>query len=50
MLKDTMLFLARQDGIRHFVSFNPAARRVARRFTAGETIDEALEVAQALNR
>jgi proline dehydrogenase len=50
MLKDTMLFLARQDSIRHFVSSNPAARRVARRFTAGETIDEALEVAQALNR
>jgi proline dehydrogenase len=50
MLKDTMLFLARQDSIRHFVSSNPAARRVARRFTAGETIDEALEVAQALNK
>jgi proline dehydrogenase len=50
MLKDTMLFLARQDSIRRFVSSNPAARRVARRFTAGETIDEALEVVQALNR
>jgi proline dehydrogenase len=50
MLKDTMLFLARQDSIRRFVSSNPAARRVARRFIAGETIDEALEVARTLNR
>ena len=50
MLKDTMLFLARQNSIRHFVSTNSTARRVARRFVAGETLDEALEVAQALNR
>jgi proline dehydrogenase len=50
MLKDTMLFLARQDNIRQFVSSNPAARRVARRFVAGETLDEALMVSQTLNR
>ena len=50
MLKDTMLFLARQDSIRRFVSSNPAARRVARRFVAGETLDEALMASQALNR
>ncbi len=50
MLKDTMLYLARQDSIRHFVSHNPAARRVARRFVAGETLDEAMEVTQTLNR
>ncbi|MGO8947608.1 MAG: proline dehydrogenase family protein [Ktedonobacterales bacterium] len=50
MLKDTMLFLARQDGIRHFVSSNPAARRVARRFVAGETLQDALAVAQSLNQ
>jgi proline dehydrogenase len=49
MLKDTMLFLARQDGIRQFVSSNPAARRVARRFVAGETLDEALDVTRTLN-
>lgn len=49
MLKDTMLYLARQDGIRHFVSTNLAARRVARRFVAGETLNEAMEVAQRLN-
>lgn len=50
MLKDSMLFLARQDSIRHFVSSNSAARRVARRFVAGETLREALLVARTLNR
>jgi proline dehydrogenase len=50
MLKDTMLYLARQDGIRQFVSHNPAARRVARRFVAGESLDEAVQVAAMLNR
>jgi proline dehydrogenase len=50
MLKDTLLFLARRDGIRKFVSSNPAARRVARRFVAGEELDEALLVAHVLNK
>ena len=50
MLKDTMLYLARQDGIRHFVSTNTAARRVARRFVAGETLDEAMDVTHRLNK
>jgi proline dehydrogenase len=50
MLKDTMLYLARQDGIRKFVSHNTAARRVARRFVAGETLDDAMLVAHALNK
>jgi proline dehydrogenase len=45
-----MLYLARQDGIRTFVSHNPAARRVARRFVAGEALDDAMGVALALNR
>ena len=50
MLKDTMLYLARQDGIRKFVSHNAAARRVARRFVAGETLDDAMLVAHTLNK
>jgi proline dehydrogenase len=50
MLKESLLFLARQDGIRRFVSTNGAARRVARRFVAGEELDEAMQVARALNR
>src|SRR5262245_36964979 len=50
MLKDTLLFMARQDGIRRFVSSNPAARRVARRFVAGEELGEAMQVAHMLNK
>ncbi len=50
MLKDTLLYLARQDGIRHFVSHNAVARKAARRFVAGETLDEAMAVVPALNR
>ena len=50
MLKDTMLYLARQDGIRKFVSHNTAARRVARRFVAGESLDDAMLVAHTLNK
>ncbi|HZC76249.1 MAG TPA: proline dehydrogenase family protein, partial [Ktedonobacterales bacterium] len=49
MLKDTMLYLAKQDGIRQFVSHNPVGRRVARRFVAGEALDEAMDVAEELN-
>jgi proline dehydrogenase len=49
MLKDTMLYLARQDGIRQFVMQNAAARKMARRFVAGETLDEAIAVTHALN-
>jgi proline dehydrogenase len=49
MLKDTMLYLARQEGIRQFVIHNAAARRVARRFVAGERLDEAVAVTHALN-
>lgn len=50
MLKDTMLYLAKHDGIRHFVSANPAARRMARRFVAGEALADALDVTRALNQ
>ncbi|HKB47728.1 MAG TPA: proline dehydrogenase family protein, partial [Ktedonobacterales bacterium] len=49
MLKDTMLYLAKQDGIRQFVSHNPVGRRVARRFVAGEALDEAMDVSEELN-
>ncbi len=49
MLKESMLYLARQEGIRTFVIGNQATRRVARRFVAGETLEEAIDVAQKLN-
>ncbi len=49
MLKESMLFLARQDAIRHMAQTNPIGQRVARRFVAGETLDLAIQVAHTLN-
>ena len=50
MLKEAMLALAQQDSIKQFMMFHPAGRRVARRFVAGESLDDALDVARWLNR
>ncbi|WIG60987.1 MAG: Proline dehydrogenase [Ktedonobacterales bacterium] len=50
MLKDTMLYLARQESIRRFVSTNGAARRMSRRFVAGETLDDAIAATRPLNQ
>jgi proline dehydrogenase len=50
MLKESMLYLAKQDTIREFTQRNTIARRVARRFVAGETLDEAMPVTHELNR
>ncbi|HEX9067636.1 MAG TPA: proline dehydrogenase family protein [Ktedonobacterales bacterium] len=50
MLKEPLLFLARQESIRQFVVSNGVARRVARRFVAGETLDDAIAAAKAVNR
>ncbi|HEX8997326.1 MAG TPA: proline dehydrogenase family protein [Ktedonobacterales bacterium] len=50
MLKESMLFLARQDSIRQLAQHNVVAQRVARRFVAGETLDLAIQVAHNLNR
>jgi proline dehydrogenase len=49
MLKEPLLYLARQKSVRQFVISNPAARRVARRFVAGERLDEAIAATRALN-
>src|SRR5260221_13873659 len=49
MLKEPLLYLARQKGVRQFVISNPATRRVARRFVARERLDEAIAATRALN-
>jgi proline dehydrogenase len=49
MLKESMLFLARQDAIRQLAQTNPIGQRVARRFVAGESLDLAIPVAHTLN-
>ncbi|HEU5367888.1 MAG TPA: proline dehydrogenase family protein [Ktedonobacterales bacterium] len=50
MLRGTLLYLAKQDNIRRFVTHNRLARSSARRFVAGETLDEALQATRALNQ
>src|SRR5579884_4189068 len=50
MLKGTLLYLAHHPGVRDFVIHNKATRGVSRRFVAGETLDEAIAAARALNQ
>ena len=50
MLRGTLLYLANQDTIRHFVTHNQLARRSAQRFVAGETLEEALQATRILNQ
>src|SRR5438067_4416775 len=50
MLRDTLLYLAQNEGLRNFVISNRATRSVSRRFVAGEVLDDAIETARALNR
>jgi proline dehydrogenase len=45
-----LLFLSRQRRIRRWIEGFPAARRLSRRFVAGETLEEALAVCRRLNR
>ena len=50
MLRKTFLYLSNQQRIFAFVRNNGMARRMARRFVAGETLDEALDAVEALNK
>lgn len=50
MLKSTVLYLAQNKTVHDFVVHNPAARSVSHRFVAGETLDEAIDVARRLNK
>jgi len=49
MLRKTLLYLSNQPQIFRFVSNNALAKKFARRFVAGERLDEALEAVAALN-
>ena len=40
MLRQSLLWLSRQNGLFNFIRSNPIARRFASRFVAGETIEE----------
>src|SRR5210317_1435115 len=49
MLRQGLLFLSESSVARKMVTHAPFARHAARRFVAGETIDEAIEAARELN-
>jgi proline dehydrogenase len=50
MLKRTLLFLSEQPKLQHFATHLGVSRRTARRFVAGETIQDAIEALKELNR
>ncbi|HEU5316863.1 MAG TPA: proline dehydrogenase family protein, partial [Chloroflexota bacterium] len=50
MLRKALLGAAAQPKLRRLAETTAAARQVARRFVAGETMDDGLEAARALNR
>jgi len=49
MLRQTLLFLSEREDLKDVLFHLPFARRAAERFVAGETSDEALRAAAALN-
>ena len=49
MLRKTLLYLSNQPQIFRFVSSNGLAKKFARRFVAGERVEEALDAVAALN-
>jgi proline dehydrogenase len=49
MLRSTLLYLSKQHQIFRFIRHNRIAKGFARRFVAGETLEEALVAARALN-
>jgi len=50
MLRQTLLFLSERDDLKRILFKLPYARRMAGRFIAGDTSEEALAVALQLNR
>jgi proline dehydrogenase len=49
MLRSTLLKLSESPSFAHWVTSNPTTRRMARRFVAGETLDDAIIAARACN-
>src|SRR6476620_1320340 len=49
MLRKTLLYLSNQQKVFRFVRRNRLARRMASRFVAGETIEEAMGAVRTLN-
>lgn len=49
MLRESLLFLSESDAARRLIKATPVSRRMAERFVAGETLDEAATVARSCN-
>ncbi|MHB0949334.1 MAG: proline dehydrogenase family protein [Gemmatimonadaceae bacterium] len=49
MLRNALLYLSNQPQVFNFVRNNPLAKQFARRFVAGETLEEALDAVRDLN-
>jgi proline dehydrogenase len=49
-VRSLLLFLSRQNRLRKWVEGSAAAQRLATRFVAGSTLEEALDVCRALNQ
>src|ERR1700683_1192537 len=49
MVRALLLFLSRQKQLRQWMETSPAARRLATRFVAGETLDLALALSRSPN-
>jgi proline dehydrogenase len=50
ILRQTLIRLSQQRRLQQLSARNPLARKMARRFVAGETLSEAIEAARGLNR
>lgn len=50
MLRSVILNLAKAKGAQRVLGTTPGVRRLARRFVAGNTLDDAIDVTRALNR
>ncbi|HEY7337430.1 MAG TPA: proline dehydrogenase family protein [Bryobacteraceae bacterium] len=50
MTRQFFLFLSRQPRVRKWMETSPTARKLTRRFVAGETLEEALSVCERLRR
>jgi proline dehydrogenase len=49
MVRALLLFLSRQKQLRHWMETSATARRLATRFVAGETLEQALSLSRSLN-
>ena len=50
MVRSILLKLSASPGFAHWVTTNVSTRRMARRFVAGETLEEAIDAARACNK